>query len=285
MSVGPTAGDLSRFLSVQFALTRSVRDAVALLDVFAGPEPGDLILAPPPSRPYRDEVGASPGRMRIGVMTDRPGGATDPVHPDCVAACESTAALLEELGHHVEVAHPEALDDGAAFATFGAVWSANTAFAIRSWGDAIGRTLGDEDVEPVNAFFASTGREVSGVELLLGLRAIESWVGRLVPWWQDGFDLLCTPTLAEPPPPLGTLSTPDDPVQGLVRTSAFVPFTPPFNLSGQPAISLPLARNADGLPIGVQLVAAYGREDLLLRVASQLEQARPWAGERPPVRA
>ena len=105
-------------------------------------------------------------------------------------------------------------------------------------------------------------------------------------WWTEGHDLLLTPTIAEPPPPLGTFdSPPDNPLHGLFRAAELVPFTPPFNVTGQPAISLPLHWNDDGLPIGVQLVAPFGREDLLLRVAAQLEAAQPWADRRPPVHA
>jgi amidase len=283
VSVGPASGELSRPLSVPFVLARTVRDVAALADVAAGPEVGDPVQAPPPARPFREEVGADPGRLRVGLMTTRPGGAPD-VHPDCVAAAEQAARHLEALGHTVEVTHPAALDEPARVEVFMALWASSAAFAIGQWGRVLGRELGEDDMEPLTWALVQIGRAVSATSLLEAVRDMEQWSRRTQQWWADGWDLLCTPTLGEPPLVLGALQHPDDPLAGYRRAAQFVPFTPPFNQTGQPAISLPLHHTAEGLPIGVQLVAAYGREDLLLRVAAQLEAAVPWPGLAPAAR-
>jgi amidase len=282
VSLAPEFGDVMGGLVVELAVTRSVRDAAALLDVAAGYEPGDPFVAPGPARPYRDEVGADPGQLRIGLLAAAPGGSVA-VHADCVEAAESTARLLESLGHHVEVSHPAALDHADYTGHFITNWAAGAAWVLDYWSRRTGTPVTAEDVEPLTWALADLGRTSAAAWLeareWLQLNSRES-----ARWWEeDGFDLLLTPTLAEPPPPLGSFDSPaDNPLHGLFRAAALVPFTPPFNVSGQPGISLPLHWNAEGLPIGVQLVAAYGREDVLVRVAAQLESAAPWADRRPP---
>ena len=272
-------------LVVEHVVCRSVRDTAGLLDAVCGPMPGDPYFAPPPARPYALEVGAEPGRLRIGVLTAAPGGMA-PVHPDCVAAATETSHLLESLGHAVEAAHPAALDDPGWAPHFFTLWAAGAALGLDGWSRRTGRTIGPDDVEPLTATLAQMGGALSALDLL----AAHAWLGdatrRVAEWWAGGFDLLLTPTLAEPPVPLGTfVSPPDNPLFGLMRAGAFTPFTPPFNVTGQPAVSLPLHTTADGLPVGVQLVAAYGREDVLIRVAAQLEEAQPWGDRRPPLSA
>ncbi|MDQ1521852.1 MAG: amidase, partial [Actinomycetota bacterium] len=152
------------------------------------------------------------------------------------------------------------------------------------WETRIGREITQDDVEPLTWSLAEMGRATSAVELLEAYHALNDFTVATAGWWED-HDLLLSPTLGQAPVPLGTFHTPEEPLLGFVRAATFVPFTPPFNITGQPAISLPLHWNEQNLPIGVQLVGAYGREDLLLRVAAQLEQARPWADRRPPVHA
>jgi amidase len=284
VSVGPHSGELARPLSVQFAVTRTVRDAAALLDVAAGPEPGDPMVAPAPSRPFRDEVGADPGSLRVGLMTTLPGSG-EAVHPDCVAAAELAARLLESAGHRVDVAHPEAFDEPARMEAFIPIWSAMAASNLAVWGRALGRALGPDDVEPLTWKLAEHGLRVDAVAYQDALTAMQTFARRFLQWWSDGWDLLLTPTLGEPPPDLGVLNTPDEPFVGYGRAATFTPYTPVCNQSGQPAISLPLAQGSDGMPVGVHLVAAWGREDLLLRVAAQLEAAAPWADRRPTVHA
>ncbi len=262
-------------LSVNHVVTRSVRDCAAILDATHGPGPGDMAIAPPPQRPYADEVGAAPGRLRIGLLAHNPGGA---LHADCEAAVRGAAKLLESLGHDVAEEHPPILDTARELAgAFGARWCVNARMGVLGAGELIGRELTEADVEPVTWMMSSVGAQASGVDLARGLAASAHLTRQLGLWWADGWDLLLTPTLGGPPPRLGELTG----ATGVARTGEMVPFTTHFNVSGQPAISLPLHWNAEGLPIGVQLVAAYGREDLLLRVAAQLEEAQPWSGIAP----
>jgi len=284
-SLGPDAGESWAGAVAEHVVTRSVRDTAAFLDAVAGPMPGDPYFAPPPARPFAAEVGARPGRLRIGLMTRAPGDAF-PIHADCVAAARDTARLLESLGHVVEEAHPAALDDPEVGQRFTLVVAAWIARDLDYWSERTGHTIGPEDVEPMNWAVAEQGRACTARQYIRAVDWLQSHSRRVASWWEGGFDLLLTPTLAEPPPPLGEFSArPGDPLRGFRRALPFVTFTSPFNITGQPAISLPLHWNGDGLPIGVQLAAAYGREDLLIRVAAQLEEARPWASRRPKVHA
>ena len=283
-SLGPRWGQLTGILNCELVLARSVRDAAGVLDAAWEPFPGDPVIAPAPVRPFPEEVGADPGRLRIGILTRNLIGIGD-VHPDCVAAAEDAGRLLESLGHHVEPSFPHAFDDPENFVPFTAVWATDTAHYLDDFAHLVGKPITETDVEPLTWALAESGRAVTGVQFREAVRVMEELGRRGAQWW-DGFDLLLTPTLGEPPLPLGTLDAePDDPMRGYIRAAEFVPFTVQFNVSGQPAISVPLSWNADGLPIGSQLVAPYGREDLLLRVAAQLEQAQPWADRLPPVHA
>jgi amidase len=284
-SLGPDAGEGWAGLSAEHVVSRSVRDTAAVLDAVAGYVPGDPYTAPPPARPYRDEVGAPPGRLRIGLLARAPGGDR-PVHPECVAAVRDAARLLASLGHVVEESHPEALADHEASRAALVVITTGTARDLDFWSERTGTKIGPDDVEPLTWGIAEMGRQNTGVAYLRAVETLHALTRRVVSWWRDGFDLLLTPTLPELPPPLGDFDpTPGDPLHGFTRGGAFVTFTMPFNMTGQPAISLPLHWSTDGLPVGVQLVAAYGREDVLLRIAAQLEAARPWRDRRPAVHA
>src|SRR5437762_1824814 len=284
-SLGPDAGESWAGAVTEHVVTRSVRDTAALLDAVAGPMPGDPYFAPPPARPFAAEVGRDPGRLRIGVLARVPGDAFG-LHPDCAAAARDTARLLESLGHVVEESHPAALDDPEVGQRFTLVVAAWLARDLDYWSERTGQRIGPDDVEPMNWAVAQQGRACSGHQYIRAVEWLQAYTRRVAAWWAEGFDLLLTPTLAEPPPPLGEFSArPGDPLRGFRRALPFVTFTSPFSITGQPAISLPLHWNGDGLPIGVQLAAAYGREDLLIRVGAQLEQARPWAGRRPAVHA
>lgn len=293
-SLGPEGYSVGA-LAVEHVVCRSVRDAAGLLDAVAGRMPGDPYVAPPPRRPFIAEVGAEPGRLRVGLLTASPSRG-EPVDPDCVAAATGAARLLESLGHDIEVAHPPGLEREEWGQNFVALWAAGVALGLETWGRRLGRRLGRDDVEPLTWALAELGDSLG----VLGLLEAHAWLSDgnrdVAQWWRDGaeperrdapgagFDLLLTPTLAEPPVPLGTFAPPpDNPLESIYRAGVFCPFTPPFNVTGQPAVSLPLHWSAEGLPIGVQLVAAYGAEDVLIRVAAQLEAAQPWAGRRPPV--
>lgn len=265
-------------LSVNHVVTRSVRDCAAILDATAGRGPGDMAVAPPPARPYLEEVGAEVGRLRIGLLAANPTPGAAPIASDCEEAVRAAATLLASLGHEVEESHPEALDDPALTGGFGGRWCVNARMGVLGAEALLGRPVVEDEVEPLTWMMASIGDGVSGVDLAKAISGGARLTRGLGLWWDSGFDLLLTPTLGDVPPRLGALGGPE----GGVRTTGLVPFTTHFNVSGQPAISLPLSWNGDGLPIGVQLVADYGREDLLLRVASQLETAQPWADRRPP---
>jgi len=283
-SFGPGIGERWAGFSAEGFVTRSVRDSAALLDVTAGPMPGDPYFAPQPERPFAREPGAEPGRLRIGLMRRAP--REGPLHPDCLGAVSAAGSLLESLGHDVEESHPAALDDPAALKSFIAVVSSSVARALDDWGRKLGREIAQHEVEPLTWEVAKAGRSRPAPDYIAAIDFNHAHGRRLASWWQEGFDLLLTPTCAEPPPPLGSFaSTPDDPLAGFLRAAPFGAFTMQFNLSGQPAISLPLHWNEEGLPIGVQLVAAYGREDLLIRVAAQIERAEPWIARLPPVHA
>lgn len=283
-SFGPNAGERWSGFSVEFAVTRSVRDAAALLDAVAGARPGDPYVAPPPARRWSEAMTDRPRGLRIGVLRDVPAGRGLALDPECRAAVDRAAALLADLGHIVEEAHPEALDDPGAILNFILVVGANVARTLDALGERLGRPIGEADVEPLTWAVAEHARRISAVEFLKALGAVHEFGRRLAAWWADGFDLLLTPTTALPAPLIGEVSsTPEEPLRAYLRSAPFGAFTSAFNLSGQPAISLPLHRTATGLPVGAQLAAAFGREDLLLAVAAALEEAAPWAGLRPPV--
>jgi amidase len=284
-SLGPDTGDAWNGAIAEHVLTRSVRDTAAILDAVAGPMPGDPCVAPPPLRPFREEVGASPDRLRIGLLTQAPGRIAE-THPDCVTAAEDAAQLLESLGHIVELAYPQALDDAEFSIHFGAVVTSWTARDLDFWSAQTAHTIGPNDVEPHTWELAQLGRAVSAAQYIAATLWLQAFTRRVAAWWANGFDLLLTPTMAEPPTILGQLTaTPEDPLRGFLRSVPLAAFTAVFNVTGQPALSLPLHWNAQGLPIGAHLVAAYGCEDVLIRVGAQLEEVRPWSHRRPPVHA
>lgn len=278
VTIGPFRAESG--LSVELAVSRSVRDTAQMLDAVRGPGVGDTVIAPAPERPYADEVGADPGRLRIGLLDHHPHGGF--LHDDCAAAVRDAAAELEALGHHVEPAFPSALADPSFTPRFMAMWGANMAVGLANYAAALGRDLTEDEVEPVNWAQAQWAAHVSSTDYAQALGAVATYRRALHQWWADGWDVLLTPTLAEPPVRIGEHDpTDDDPLAGMRRAGRFVGFTPPFNASGQPAVNVPLHWNDDGLPIGVQLVGGYGREDVLIRLASQLEAAHPWADRTP----
>ena len=290
VSLGPDAGEAWAGMVVRHVVSHSVRDSATILDVLAGPMPGDPYYAAPPTRPFAAEVGVTPRRLRIGLRTTAPGGmaATD---PECESAARDAAELLGSLGHEVVEASPAALDDESMMVGFTTVLTTCVVHDVQEAGRAIGRDLTADDVEPLTWSYYEAGLQNSAIQYLEALNAAHAWSRRVATWWTptdaggEGFDLLLTPTLAEPPPEIGdVVGTREDPWRGMARASAFACFTAPFNVTGQPAMSVPLTWEASrNLPIGVQLVAPYAGEDLLVRVAAQLETARPWADRRPVV--
>ena len=273
ISAGPYGDESAP--GVELCVSRTVRDTAAMLDAVRGPGVGDTVIAAPPDRPYARELGADAGPLRVGMLDRYPDG--DPVHPDCARAVHEAAQLLETLGHRIETAYPAALADPGISRQIGLVASANLGLAFDQLTGVLGREVTADDVEAATWARALRGRQATAVEHARALRACTRFRRAVHQWWADGYDLLLTPTTGEPPPLVGALS--GDPA----GQSAYTAFTRPFNITGQPAISLPLSWNSAGLPIGTQLVAAHGREDLLINVAAQAEQARPWASQKPPL--
>ncbi len=285
VSLGPLEGEAWAGMVVRHAVTRTVRDTAAVLDAIAGPMPGDPYAAAPPARPFLDEAGDDPGRLRIGVRARprHPAGCARSI-PRASAPPPTRPRCSSHSGIVSRNASPETLDDIELVANFLTVLAASTARDVERLSEIAGRAVGPDDVEAYTWAQAELGRAVTAGEYLAAIEALSAWTRRMAAWWEPdagGFDLLLTPTMAAPPAPLGTVRG-DDPEGAVFAATPYVAFTVPFNVTGQPAISVPL-HWADGLPVGVQLVAASGREDLLLRVAAQLEAARPWVDRRPPV--
>ena len=286
ISLGPAEAESWAGLVNRHVITRSVRDNAAVLDVLQGYMTGDFYTAPPPARAYASEVGAAPGKLRIGVRKNAPASLAV-VDDECIAAVEDAAALLASLGHSVEEASPTALDDASSLGSFTAIMLADVRLEVDEVASILGRAVTSDDFEPMTwAYYEGAGAVDAGA-YVTALKDAHSWTRRVVSWWlDDGFDVLLTPTLAEPPPVLGDVGDQSDGGQRAgARGLPFAVFTAPFNITGQPALSVPLYYAASGLPIGVQLAAAPYREDLLIRLAAQLEAERPWADRVPPVHA
>jgi amidase len=269
-------------LTIDHAVTRSVRDSAALLDAIAGPDLGDPYWAPPPERPYVQELGADTGRLRIALTTRKLYG--EDLHADCIAAARDAAALCEELGHEVVEDFP-VINGDQIIDAFGKVWAAGVANGIDSVAQLLGRHPNDDEIEPLTRTLYEEGKQVDASAYLIAITQMQQ-MARGIAHWMQNYDLWLTPTLGEPPVPLGSFDpTPDNPRAGFDRAADFVPFTPLQNVTGQPAMSVPLYWNDAGLPIGTHFVARFGDEATLFRVAAQLEEARPWAHRRPPVSA
>jgi amidase len=282
VSQGPLVGEGWAGGTIDGSVTRTVRDAAGVLDVISARMPGEPYYAPPLPRPLAQEVGADPGRLRIGVV-DHAGDERFLDDPQCRAAVAAAASLLESLGHQVTQSGPAAMFEEEFTGHFTAIIAADTEATFLAFETALGRPIGDAEIEPRNAAYRQAGRAQTSVEYLQARQWIGMWARRMAGWWDD-FDLLLTPTLGAPPPELGWFTAAGPEAEGR-RIVSFIPYTAQFNMTGQPAVSLPLHWTPDDLPVGVQLAAGYGREDVLVRVASQLEQAAPWAGRRPAIRA
>ena len=279
-SFGPLAGERWGGFSCELVVSRSVRDTAAILDVTNGPMPGDPYAAAAPARLYADQIRTTVRPLRIGLLARAPRGDVE-VHSACAEAAMLTARELEGLGHHVEESFPEALADPEGMRAFVTVVACNVARALDTVSEKVGKTIGSADVEPLTWILAELGRACSAPQYIAAIDVTHTLGRRLAPWWER-FDLLLTPTTAQPAPHLGDLvPSIENPLEGYARSAPYGCFTASFNQSGQPGISLPMHQTGEGIPVGAQLVAAYGREDLLLRVAAQLEQARPWKDRWP----
>lgn len=286
VSPGPEYGQVWEGLSCDHVLTHSVRDSASVLDVLAGPMPGDTYVCPPPARPFADATRREPGRLRIGVLSHDP-NATAEVQPECAEAVRATAALLGELGHHVEEAWPAGLVDETFVPNFITVYAGFAEWCLEDVARRTGRIVDASGCEPLLWMLAEMSRATTPGKYVLAVQHLNLFTRAVRSWWEvDGYDILLTPTIPELPPVLGQFAaTPDNALGPLLRSASIVPFTAPFNVTGQPAASVPMHWSAEQLPVGVQLVAGYGHEELLLSLSAQLEQARPWAQRRPPVSA
>lgn len=277
---GPDQGEGWGGLSVEHAVTLTVRDSALLLDVTAGPDPGAPYFPPSPSDSYLSRVGADPGRLRIGYSLKTPRGFD--VDPDCRRAVENTARLCEELGHIVEEASPRwsLVEAGLAYTT---VVNSNVARTVADRAQQVGRRPGPQDLEAGIRERVEHGDCTSAVEYLEALAAIHR-VGREVSDFFETRHAWLTPTTATPPPPVGTFDTnSEDTDRFRSLIGRFSPYCSLANMTGQPAMSVPLHQTSSGVPIGVHFLGRYGDEATLLMLASQLEEARPWFQRFPPI--
>lgn len=276
-TMAPFAGEGLGGCSAEHAVTLSVRDSAALLDATAGPGPGDPYVAPPPDRPFLDEVGAATGRLRIAWTTAAPNGT--PADAEPLRVLRETAELCADLGHQVDEANPS-IDGSAVVPTFLTLIAANTVVNLRAHPTA-GRPPAPGEVEAVTYATGQMGERISAADYVRATQTAHR-LGRQMASFHADWDVLLTPGLATLPPRLGWLDMMlDDVEEYWRRVFAFSPFTVWFNLTGQPAMMLPLGTSAEGLPVAVQCVARHGDEATLFRLAAQLEIARPWRGRGP----
>lgn len=275
-------GDSMSGLAVEHAITKSVRDSAAVLDATAGPVAGDFSPRPRPRRRFLDEVGREPGRLRIAWTSTPPFAAA--VDPECTAAARDVAELLASLGHDVEEAAP-GFDGEILIEPLARVWAISNLERYREARRYLGRELAPDELEVTTWELVEYARRFDAVDLLdaigqlaAGSRSIGRFFDRYAAW--------LTPTLARPPLPLGVLNqSQGGAVEWWRFDCEFNPWNPIANVTGQPAITLPLTWSGDGLPIGTLLTGRFGDEATLFRLAGQLEAARPWARRRPPIHA
>jgi amidase len=272
---GPDAGEQLFGVAADFGLTRTVRDAAHLLDAIHGPGIGDKYSAPPPRGRYADELEQQPGQLRVAVTTRAWSGAA--VDSEVAAAALRAGRVLQDTGHYVSEASPAVDSEAVMQSTIGALAAVAAPFLMAP------RLPDPSKLEAVSRRVLDEATHLTALDLVAVFNA-QNRVTRSVAAFFTGYDLLVTPTLGQLPASHGTLDY-DNPEHTTrswqQRLFDYGPFTAVFNISGQPAISLPLEQSASGLPIGVQLVAPYAREDLLLQVAAQLEQAMPWRHRTP----
>jgi amidase len=277
-SLAPLHGEYWGPLTHEHVVCRSVRDSALVLDSTAGPVPGDLYAAAPPVRPWAAEAGAPvPSPLRVGLITGHRYGG--PVHPPCIDAVSSAARLLESMGHHVEPCGVEAMADMDGMIGFSLVIAAGVAAEVAGWERRLGSPV--VDLEPANAAMVERGRAATAIDLIEAGDAVAAWSRRMAAAYA-GFDVLLSPTMPNPPIELGVADATRPVAEAQAIHGDMAAMVLPFDVTGEPALSLPLGTSPDGLPIGVQLVAPVGREDLLIRLGSALEAASPWSHRRPP---
>jgi len=275
---GTLAPDLGEFwgpLTHEHVVTRSVRDCAAILDAIAGPAPGDPYTAPPPLRPFLDEVGADPGRLRVGRVEPIPGVEIDAA---CLASVDAAASILEARGHAIEPVSLPPLEQ----MVMGPWFVLAVTRELDRVGEWLGREIEEKDVEPYTWLMNRLGRNLSGLDAAKLADAAWTWVRQLCDAWYGEHDVLLLPITVSPPPELGVLAPLAEGMAG--EMARHTRYSLPFDLTGEPAMSLPVHWTQDGLPVGAQLVAKPGREDLLFRLAAQIDEAVGFESRRPVVR-
>jgi len=277
--LGPNYGDVVGGMACEHVLTRSVRDSAAVLDATAGPGVGDPYVAPPPRRPFLAEVGADPGRLRIAFSPRTPEGPMG--HPDCLAALDETVRLLDDLGHDVVEIDADWITEPAG-AAIGTLVNVAMSWIVAYWVALMGREPGRDELEPASWALREAGDQVTASSYLQAVEQLQRFTRRVAVALRD-VDVWLTPTLSTPPLPIGEMcGTVDDPLRGLVRGGEMIRYAGIIaNITGNPAMSVPLVWNAAGLPIGMHFLAPFGDEATLFRLAAQLEAARPWADRWP----
>jgi amidase len=278
--LGPMFGDLMSGLVCEHVVTRTVRDSAAVLDCTAGPDVGDPYWAPPPERPYLEEISRDPGRLRLAYWSRT--FRDEPIHPECAAGVKKAAEICADLGHQVEEAAPS-VDMDRITEAFMALFAANCMANIDTMALVTGRKPSAEFFEPLTWALYERGREVSGAQYQISVEKLQL-ASRQIAAFFENYDAWLSPTLGTPPVELGTIDCSEaDLDRAMDPVLAYVPYTPVFNGTGQPAISLPLHQSGGGLPIGVHLAGRFGDEGLLFRLAAQLENACPWIDRKPPI--
>jgi amidase len=279
-SVGPDIGEGWGGLEVKHIVSRSGRDTAAMLDATAGAAPGDPYWAPPLPASYLDEMAHAPKGLRIALVRTRPDGSAP--HADCLAAVDQAAALCQSVGHHVDLIDPPTWWAAAAD-PFTVLYTTSQVNFIDSICAATGAVPSPDHLEAYTLAVYELGKSFTAAQYQASLNAMHQF-GRAAAELHLHYDMLLTPTLGAPPLPIGTIDIEStDLIASIAVMMEFLPFTQMANLTGQPAISLPLHWNPEGLPIGVQLVGRFGDEAGLLALAAQLEAAAPWASRHPAI--
>ena len=279
--LGPDRGEGWGGFSCGHVVSISVRDSAVMMDAIHGAEPSSLYVAPPPQRPFSQEVGRDPGRLRIAFTDRSPYG--DAIDPEVAAAVRDVAAMLAKLGHHVEERAPALAADPAAVMTV--IVGANTALTVRQSEARFGRKMTGNDFEVLTLASAHNAHKTSATDYVAAQLAAFQ-ISRGLAEFLGSCDVFLCPTLCSPPLKLGELNTMSEDLSHIAPIlRRYMPATAMFNMSGQPAMSVPLAWNKAGLPLGMMFSAKLGDEGSLFRLASQLEQERPWKDKLPPVGA
>jgi len=285
--LGPLFGDIGGGIIHEHAVTRTVRDSAALLDVTSGPDLGDPYYAPPMERPFLKEAGRDVGRLKIGLLTSVPEGWNEEtaLHPDCEAAVKDAAQLCEDLGHSVEEVSTVQLSHPDLSQTFVLIFSCFVGHVVAYWERELGKKIKQDEVEPVTWDLYQESLKITGAAYLVATEELQRFSRKIANCHHKGnYDMLLSPTMRIPPTKIGSFqSSPDDPMKWIRIALSFVAFTRTQNITGQPAMSVPLYWNEDNIPIGVQFSGRFGDEATLFRLAAQLEQARPWAVKKPPI--